>query len=395
MRPADRRPAGARRAAARRRRAGDRRQPCAGPRRPSGNSKSISHNRSCCPIWRRVRLSASGPSGVSCSGTSAAARSAAGTSTGHHTECFVDRGSAIRRRGRRRTGRRSPAPRAPGVPNFAPVGSSRHRRRDVGALGRCRRARCRGPRRRVRRPPVRCSPRTPPAPSGPDRSTRCAATRCRCCGGSAGRTDRRVGIGRESSGAGAAIAASSTTGPPAASHSREALQRLLVGHRPGRALVADQPVTGAAVPQQPRQTAVGFVLRRRPPRDDLGLRPGHRDVHQAAVVAGGFACDRVARPRGSPGCSGPPMCRHRIPLSWNRIWSGFLHVAVERERQVDDRELQALAAVHRHDLDGGGVAVETPVALGGAAAVSARRSRSQSRRAGRVKCSRWAASCSR
>ena len=65
------------------------------------------------------------------------------------------------------------------------------------------------------------------------------------------------------------------------------------------------------------------------------------------------------------------MCRQRVPPSWNSTRSRFRHVAVERERQVDDRVLQPLAHPHRHDLHRRGVAVQPPVAFRCAAAVFA------------------------
>ncbi len=75
------------------------------------------------PIWRSVNPPANGPSGVSCIGTIAAASSAAGTSTGHHTEC---RGSAprVRRSRSAANGSAVSSTACTSVPNFAPVGSS-------------------------------------------------------------------------------------------------------------------------------------------------------------------------------------------------------------------------------------------------------------------------------
>ena len=97
----------------------------------SGNSKSISRSRSCRPIWRSVMPAASGPSGVSCIGTSAGASSVGrGVDRPPH-RCSRD-WPPVRRRGRPRTGRPSRAPRAPACRTRArrQVG---HRRRHVGA----------------------------------------------------------------------------------------------------------------------------------------------------------------------------------------------------------------------------------------------------------------------
>ena len=62
---------------------------CASLRSPraKGISKSSSRSRSCIPISRRVSPSASGPSTVSCIGTSAAARVSGATPVGHQSCC--------------------------------------------------------------------------------------------------------------------------------------------------------------------------------------------------------------------------------------------------------------------------------------------------------------------
>ena len=49
----------------------------------------------------------------------------------------------------------------------------------------------------------------------------------------------------------------------------------------------------------------------------------------------------------------------------------LLQVAVERERQVDDRVLQPLAHPHSHDLDGGSITVDPSIPFGCTAALSA------------------------
>ena len=60
----------------------------------------------------------------------------------------------------------------------------------------------------------------------------------------------------------------------------------------------------------------------------------------------------------------PPMYRHRVSSSsWYSRMSSGSDVAVERERQIHDRKLQPLGHKHRHDLHGGGVAVQAAVCV--------------------------------
>ena len=119
-----------------------------------------------------------------------------------------------------------------------------------------------------------------------------------------------------------------------------------------------------AAAQQPGQPAVDLVPRRRPPRDDLGLRTGQRDVRQPDVVAGHLRAalggDLVVA--GTAGAADVEAAG-AVGLV---VEHGLTHpdVAVERERQVDERVLQALADPDGHDLDRGRVAVEPTVALG-------------------------------
>ena len=144
----------------------------------------------------------------------------------------------------------------------------------------------------------------------------------------------------------------------------ESLPRLGVGDRPDLALIAHHRIAGPAIAQQPGEPTVGFVLRRRPPRHHLGLRPGHGDVHQAALVAGGFGPAEPLHLAEVRALAAADMqATDAVVVEHDLI--AFAHVAVEGERQVDDRELQTLAGVHRHDLDCVGVAVEAAVALGG------------------------------
>ena len=171
-------------------------------------------------------------------------------------------------------------------------------------------------------------------------------------------------------------------------------QRVVVGDPFRIAAVGHRGLPGSPAPQQPRQPAVGFVLRRRPPRHHLRLRPGHRDIGQPAVVAGGFSAGPASATVAKSGLSVPPTCRQRTASSWNSTRSSVRTCAVERERQVHDRELQPLAHPHRHDLHGGGVAVEAAVAFGCAAAlVALARAASPATPAG-CNCSRCATSCS-
>ena len=65
----------------------------------------------------------------------------------------------------------------------------------------------------------------------------------------------------------------------------EPCHRVVVGDSRGASVRYLRPRRAAAA-QQPRQPAVGFVPGRRPPRHDLGLCPGQRDVGHSAVVAG-------------------------------------------------------------------------------------------------------------
>ena len=168
-----------------------------------------------------------------------------------------------------------------------------------------------------------------------------------------------------------AISASSTTGPPAASHSRNRCSASSSVTVLRLALVADRVSPGRRSRSSRDSPPLGSSRDGAHHATTCDLRPGHRHVHQAAVVAGGSpggpapATARVVRAVGAADVQAPTI----VVVEQDQVT--ILHIAVERERQVDDRELQALAAVHRHDLNGGGVAVEAPVALGGAAALLA------------------------
>ena len=112
-----------------------------------------------------------------------------------------------------------------------------------------------------------------------------------------------------------------------------------------------------------------FVPGRRPPCHHLRLCPGQRDVGEAHVLPGdlgqslvfdlGTVGGSVAADMQATGSLVVVVAQHRVGLD----------VPVERERQVHHRELQSLAAPHRHDLHRGGVTVQSAVAFGRAAAV--------------------------
>ena len=157
----------------------------------SGNSNSISRSRSRRPICRNVMPGANGPSGVSCRGTIAAARSSGAASTGHHTECSrICVSSSAARSAANGSAVSSTA--CTSVPNFAPFGRSA-----IGDatsdpdVGRARAPAHHRPRRRARRPPARWRPR-PTRWRGSVPNTTSAATTCRSGGGSALRPDPLV-----------------------------------------------------------------------------------------------------------------------------------------------------------------------------------------------------------
>ena len=143
----------------------------------------------------------------------------------------------------------------------------------------------------------------------------------------------------------------------------EAFECLIVGDGRWFAPGAHRGLAGPPIAQQPGKPAVGFILRRGPPGNDLDLGPGHRDVDQPTVVAGTFPAAQcqdfgMVRAVAAADVQAPRVAvmeQHQIAI---------LHIAVEGERQIHDRVLQALAAVHRHHLHGGGITVEASVALG-------------------------------
>ena len=154
--------------------------------------------------------------------------------------------------------------------------------------------------------------------------------------------------------------------PPGGLPLAESRQRLLVGDGLGGALVGDLRIARPAIAHQPRQPAIGLIARGRPPRHHLGLGPGQGDVHQAAVVTRGLAATKC-RGLGVLGAAATADVQAPDSVVVEQDVVALLHIAVEREGEVDDRELQALAAVHGHHLHRCGVAVEPAVVLGLAA----------------------------
>ena len=150
--------------------------------------------------------------------------------------------------------------------------------------------------------------------------------------------------------------------PPGLLPLAEALQGIIVGDRPGLAPVSDDALPRPAVAQQPGQAAVGLVLRGGPPGHHLGLGPGECDIHQPAVVTGGLAAPQHLD-RGEVRCVSSPDVETANIVVVEQDQITLLDVAVESERQVHDRELQALTAPDRHDLHRLGIAVEASVAL--------------------------------
>jgi hypothetical protein len=122
--------------------------------------------------------------------------------------------------------------------------------------------------------------------------------------------------------------------------------------------------------QEPVQRRAGGDRGRRPPHDDLAHRAGERDVEQPQLLAGVLGVgDLLAR-----GVAGAVLAADVEDAAAVRVVQQqrrLLRVlrAVPAVRHVDDRELQPLARVHGDDLDGGGVGLQAPAALGQAAAV--------------------------
>ena len=146
----------------------------------------------------------------------------------------------------------------------------------------------------------------------------------------------------------------------------EAGHRVVVGDLLRRAPIRHLGLTRPAPTQQPGQPAVRFVVRRCPPRDDLRLRPRHRHVHQAAVVAGILSTAQHRDGVEVRAVAAADVQAPLIPVMEQHQLSA-LHIAVERERQIHHRELQTLGHPHRHDLHRGRVVIQPPRAFGCAA----------------------------
>ena len=131
--------------------------------------------------------------------------------------------------------------------------------------------------------------------------------------------------------------------------------------------VGGDVAVGVAGEEQPAERRVAAVPRARPPHDGLVLRAGQRDVGEAQVLAAllgvvlapvvrrsrGRRAD-VDRTRSSSACG-----------SWKKTGCGSSRdvARLPQERAVDDRELEALAAVDGQDLDRLGVGLQPPAAL--------------------------------
>ncbi|COX35783.1 Uncharacterised protein [Mycobacterium tuberculosis] len=139
-------------------------------------------------------------------------------------------------------------------------------------------------------------------------------------------------------------------------------------HRPGL-LVGDAWCTpvrylrlaGPAPAQQPRQPAVDLVERRCPPRDDLRLRAGKRDIGEPEVVVGRL--DAVQPLNGAPLSTAVLAADVQAAGAVVVIQQDVVaaDVAVEGERQIHDGKLQSLGHEDGHDLHRRGVAVQPAI----------------------------------
>ncbi len=153
---------------------------------------------------------------------------------------------------------------------------------------------------------------------------------------------------------------------PAARHGRPALPRWPPpdrrwGSSPARApssLPGSRPNSNRCSP------GILGVRRGRPPGHHLGLRPGQPDVQQPQRLTG-LLGRRPALPIDPTVGRLPADVEHAaavVVVQQQHVRLG--DPSVERERQVDDRELQSLAGVQGDHLDGGGVAVQPADAVG-------------------------------
>ncbi len=301
-----------------------------------GNSKSIS---AAVPqtICRRVTSAASGPSGVSCIGTIAAASSAAGTSTRHHTRMLANlrlesagrsaaKGSAVSNTactsvpnvapiGRSAIGDGTSAPTADVVSGISATSSSSSTTSGSLLTGR-RLGGADQPEYDVRRHAASIA------------RWKCRASRvvARYLGGSAG-------TGRASD--------RSMTRPPAASHSVN------------RAMASSSEILSG---EQRSGTAVSPGRRPRSRRDSppLGssydgahhattweLRARHRHVHQPAVIAG-VLFSAQTRHRVEVGAVHAADVQTTLVAVVEQHQVAVLHIAVERERADTPPEIAAL-----------------------------------------------------
>ena len=168
--------------------------------------------------------------------------------------------------------------------------------------------------------------------------------------------DPRAVRGRRHLGVGA-ITDSSTTGPPADFPFPKPSPRVVVGDLRRRTAVGNHGTPRAGV------RAVAATARRWARRTQGTTRPPPA-TGPASSRRRSVGCRRAASSRPSvstalkSGLSLPPMCRQRPALVVEQHQLALLDVAVERERQVDDRILQALAHPDRHDLHPGGITVQ-------------------------------------
>ena len=276
-------------------------------RRPAGSrsrARAAGRRR---PISPRVSPAPSGPSGVWCSGTSAAASSSAPASTGHHASCS-------------RTWRRSSASRSGasgvGLLEHRRAPASRRSRSTAGrpsATARRRRRRSTAPAGTVHRPRRRAAT-TSGSLLRPDRVSAAARTSpeydVRRQAMSIARVNVRTPRPCGHAPAPAAPAAptttdSSTTGPPAACQRRKQRQRVGRRRSSARSRSGTAAASRPAAAQQPGEAAVGLVPGRRPPGHDLRLGAGQRDVGEPDVVAG----DLAARQRLDLAGRRPGPCR--------------------------------------------------------------------------------------
>ena len=244
------------------------------------------------------------------------------------------------------------------------------------------------PRRPCPRPPAPSTRGRRPAPRrGSARSTTCAATSV-----STHAVERPHGER-----AGRLVARPSTALAHRHSSTRHRARLLPLRQRAAVASKSVGTVTWSGTAASPAlrpnssrvRPAVRGVPARRPPGDDLRLRPGQRDVGQPQLLAGALGA-RLARARPQPPTS---IVRGAVVVVEEAARSRCRARAVEEERQVDDGVLQTLAPVDRDELHRRGVGVEPAGALV-AAASDARSARSQSSSATSPSQSRCATSCS-